>query len=333
MKIFENLKILPFKLRFLPKFSSNFERVMWCGRFGFVFIYRPFVACFSCIVPTQIVCLLQKAIQDIIYLDTLSSSVAPGPLAKWSVKADNGDLCILASFTGRFHVDYTATNQKTNTTFNTSAIVEIPESGVNVDTSRSFCDTYTLTENQQITLYWLDHSYRFNLTLKFNHDVNNTQNTEISWVALEYDLDDRALFPEATPTVNNLRTAESSAEVGTISHGMYLKCDSGVPVSLVDKEDPERSVDGVMFGVKVEAFRNSKTSTFDDHPEVCPGDAGNVTTPSPPHTTTPWPINMPRYEVFFPENGTACLLATFDLGKWWLERFQGKFYQKRFEIF
>ncbi|XP_055339380.1 mucin-2-like [Paramacrobiotus metropolitanus] len=242
-----------------------------------------------------------------------STTPQPGPKAQWMVKDPaTGDQCILSTLNATFLITYNATNTQTKAFYNRNTTFTLPDTSMlSVDTGRSFCNAGTTVPTQRLVLTWTHATtYRYNLTLDFQTD-NTTGKTAVDRVTLEYDLNDQEYFPEATmdEKLGNLRTAVSDGVVVRIGGHMYLKCDSGVPASLTETRE-KKSVGVMMTGVKLEAFRMSKTETFDDAADVCPGDLVPTTTPMPV-TSTKKPVQLPVYNVT--EGGVVCLQATFDM--------------------
>jgi lysosomal-associated membrane protein 1/2 len=246
-----------------------------------------------------------------------TTTPAPGPKAKWSLNDTiTGYQCVLASFTGKFLVAYDFTNPAKQTA-STNASVMIPDTGVSVDPIGSTCSGYTLGTYNQLRLTWMNGAYPYALTLLFN--LTNTGVRQLSEMWLDYSLNDSAVFHNAVEGAGWYRMAKymGPKPVATINDGTYLKCDSGTPLPEMFETIDNKTVWGDLTELKLEAFRMSKTDTFDDNADVCPGDEV-TTTPYPVTTSASPPINVANYTVL--QNGLPCLTALFSMDLavvWW----------------
>uniref|UniRef100_A0AAQ6ILP2 Lysosomal-associated membrane protein 2 n=1 Tax=Anabas testudineus TaxID=64144 RepID=A0AAQ6ILP2_ANATE len=214
-----------------------------------------------------------------------------------NVTNKDGKLCLYASLTVNFSVEYTAAGKVT--TFG------LPS---NVTTTGSKCDntSSTLTLN-----FGAGHSWSINFTV-------NGKNYQTDTITFSYNLNDSSLFPNSES--NETKSVTAKPQITDIGLGTCYSCKSR---DLIQADLVNMTLSDVLIQAFVSNGSRSENETIcsADVPTTTAAPTTTVTnstsTPTTPPTTTPTPTlptpTTGKYGVKNDANGTDCLLATFGL--------------------
>ncbi|XP_026214424.1 lysosome-associated membrane glycoprotein 2 isoform X2 [Anabas testudineus] len=216
-----------------------------------------------------------------------------------NVTNKDGKLCLYASLTVNFSVEYTAAGKGALATFG------LPS---NVTTTGSKCDntSSTLTLN-----FGAGHSWSINFTV-------NGKNYQTDTITFSYNLNDSSLFPNSES--NETKSVTAKPQITDIGLGTCYSCKSR---DLIQADLVNMTLSDVLIQAFVSNGSRSENETIcsADVPTTTAAPTTTVTnstsTPTTPPTTTPTPTlptpTTGKYGVKNDANGTDCLLATFGL--------------------